>query len=186
MFHGHLRYGHETISELTRLAFHTFVIVRDLRDVAVSEFFHKFHMSRDPQMDHLRSLDERALFEFCNVMKWSTSLYAAHDLLSWKESGDCVMLRYEDLSRDPASVLSAALRSASLQVDRSIIEYAVCCNAFERATAGRLRGTADNSSPLRKGIVGDWRNHLSDETSARIIDRFAPFYAAFYPEIVKR
>ena len=37
----------------------------------------------------------------------------------------------------------------------------------------KARITKDSTPFLRKGIVGDWKNHFSDEQSARLDDEYA-------------
>jgi Sulfotransferase domain len=70
---------------------------------------------------------------------------------------------YEALKQDTESAFGA-LMTAVLEVpaDPHLVALAVARNDFETAS-GRTAGTEDRADVMRKGIVGDWRNHFSPE-----------------------
>ena len=81
-------------------------------------------------------------------------------------------VRYEDLRRNTAGelqriVLELSGRRLGSEEAVSIAEEF----SFERQ-AGRRPGEEDKRSFLRKGVVGDWRNHFSQE-ARETFDRYA-------------
>ena len=90
----------------------------------------------------------------------------------WHGRKEAIHVRYEDLRRETASELSRIVRGLtgeglSSEEAAAIVEEF----SFERQ-AGRRAGEEDKGSFLRKGVVGDWRNHFSPE--ARVVfERYA-------------
>jgi hypothetical protein len=63
-----------------------------------------------------------------------------------------------DTADAPRSLLS---RNRSIPGERLLA--VVYQNRFDRKAGGRSRGEEDPGSHYRKGVAGDWRNHLDDE-----------------------
>jgi len=90
----------------------------------------------------------------------------------WHGRKGAVHVRYEDLRQDTPGELRRivrSLRGEGLGLDEATAiaeEF-----SFERQ-AGRRAGEEDKGSFLRKGVVGDWRNHFSRE-ARETFDRFA-------------
>lgn len=53
-----------------------------------------------------------------------------------------------------------------LDATEATVRGCVAAADFRAVTGGRARGEEDTGSHFRKGIVGDWRNHFTAETSA--------------------
>jgi hypothetical protein len=90
----------------------------------------------------------------------------------WHGRKEAVHVRYEALRAEPAPQLRRiALELAGARL--SLEEAAAIAEefSFERQ-AGRRAGEEDKGSFLRKGVVGDWRNHFSPEARA-IFDSYA-------------
>ncbi|MDE3750332.1 sulfotransferase domain-containing protein [Methylobacterium radiotolerans] len=178
-FHGHLTYNLRVITELRRLNFVTLYACRDLRDQVVSEYFHKFAMMRGSHRPDLGSLLPQDMLTFDAIHQWSTSVYLAYDAIAWKRSGDCAVVRYEDLTNDAPGELRRALQKFGLILNEPLAEYITAKNSFRVMTSGRDRGEADPNSPLRNGLVGDWRNYLSAETADKLVSHYEYYYEEF-------
>jgi hypothetical protein len=89
----------------------------------------------------------------------------AHD---WLHGGQALVVRYEDLKRDPVSALGALTdRIAPVSPDR--IERAV-----EACSADKMRQmSASMAKHVRTATVGDSRNHLTEEHLALFRERYA-------------
>ncbi len=107
------------------------------------------------------------------------------NLLSWSEHSDdsnVLFLTYEELKADtPKEVRKIAefLGAESLnQVkDSQILNKLLYHSSFERMSKNQSRWSSQrpkNMPPfIRKGQVGDWKNHFSDEQVKRLTEKFA-------------
>jgi hypothetical protein len=85
-----------------------------------------------------------------------------------------IEVRYADLLERAEAALQPVL--GFLGVDASL-EAARACVAgaeFQKLSRGRPRGSEDRSSHLRRGVVGDWVNHLDEETNAYVLAKAGP------------
>ena len=164
VLHNHWRYD-------PRLAPRTVHVMRDGRDACVSAFYHLRRVGRDPGEFGPDFIDWWATHpmggagvtwgQYCR--EWAEGCY------SHKET------RYETLSSiyllDEIALaienVTGGRRACTSNLKATIGKY-----DFAKQTRGRLRGTEDASSPLRKGIVGDWRNHFDDECVRRFKRHF--------------
>ncbi len=79
---------------------------------------------------------------------------------------------YEELRNDCAGALRRVVDEIGRpDTEEWKIEQAVERNSMERAT-GRRKGQEDRTSFIRKGAVGDWRNHFTRE-AAQVFDDLA-------------
>ena len=67
------------------------------------------------------------------------------------------------LKRDPEAVLKRVLTFLKVNDSNRYVQRCLQANTFERLAGGRRPGEVDPTSFFRKGIVGDWRNHFSEE-----------------------
>lgn len=138
-------------------------ILRDGRDVCVSVA----HLDRTSPGNLVES-EGRVTVERSYVQKMARIYSASVDdnlALKAAHPGDVMILRYEELLRDPVPIMVEVFRF--LGVDTTAEGVAEICreHTFFRET-GRPAGSQDPRQPrafARKGIVGDWRNHLSKE-----------------------
>jgi hypothetical protein len=129
-------------------------IMRDPRDVAVSGWFHDG--TNDP-----RSFEE-FIRHYMNEV-WPLQVGSARRDGPPLGSSRFCEVRYGELLKDTHSV--AAQLFAFLGVDHSpsTIEACVEAASFRRLSGGRRPGEEDSSSFFRKGVAGDWVNHLPIE-----------------------
>jgi hypothetical protein len=85
-----------------------------------------------------------------------------------------VQIRYAELLAQSESALQPVLRF--LGVDASLETARACISGadFKKLSGGRPRGTADPSSHLRRGVVGDWVNHFDAETNEYFLKKAGP------------
>ena len=76
---------------------------------------------------------------------------------------------YEELRNDCQSAMTRLLEQhTSKAVDQDRLKNIVANHSFE-ALSGRKAGTEDPDAFIRKGIVGDWKNHFGTE-AAQVFD----------------
>jgi sulfotransferase family protein len=79
-------------------------------------------------------------------------------------------IRYEDLARDTEGILAGLFEFLGVEVDPSVLAHCRTEASFAKRT-GRNPGEENRQSFFRKGMAGDWRNHLSDEQNALFRER---------------
>jgi lipopolysaccharide transport system ATP-binding protein len=140
-----------------------FVILRDLRDTAVSGYFSLklSHPLMGPAEKIRRKLNSRDLEE---GMLWILKNWLpinAKICSSWVKSNEA-WIRYEDLLLNDSAILEEIfLKRCLLGVDAAALREAVNSCRFESLSQGRKRGEEDVSSHWRKGVAGDWRNYFT-------------------------
>jgi len=162
------------------------VVVRDPRDLFVSQYYHDTHYRRREKgleiEHHFRHDPARPLREdFGAYLQAKLTLRAnppftyAEFVHSWQNRPRACWVRYEDCLADAEAELTRIVRCFALPYDQERIRHAVEANRFENATrarTGRARqpGEADPTEFERKGIAGDWKNHF-DARSCALIQR---------------
>src|SRR5262249_10367637 len=141
-------------------------IVRDGRDCAVSGWFHNL---RNPDWTHLNRGSLTAYVSACSE-SW------VRDLAMGQEFADAHpdrirRIRYEDLARDTEGILAGLFEFLGVEVDPSVLAHCRTEASFGKRTGGRNPGEENRQSFFRKGMAGDWRNHLSDEQNALFRER---------------
>lgn len=139
------------------------ILYRDLRDVAVSNFFYvrntpwhpeyKFYKDADTPQG-LRIFAQRTLKDY---ERW---------VRSWHENRDpslSVITRYEDLLSDDKSVMKAIARLFELDDSDETITKITKANSFKAMSGGRAKGDSNENAFARKGVAGDWENHFDEE-----------------------
>lgn len=136
-------------------------ILRDPRDRVVSFHFHQLRKGRrevsyidrafvETYIDRV-DLDYRGLLEVTEPIH---------------------VLTYESLHRQPSETLRDVLRFLNVADDDDTITRMREAASFERLAA-RPAGCEDAKSHFRKGVVGDWQDHLDPNDAAMIVYRLA-------------
>ena len=164
------------------------LLVRDPRDVAVSQYFqwahrmspHKRWLNRYPPKD-----DELSVWQF--VAEHEAGLDRAIRFLNlWTEAAPKLesieVVRYEDMRTEPEAALHRILRFLGADPDqagvRDAVEYARFDNMrrleedLQMSASGRRlapgeRGKSD-SYKVRRAKVGGWRDYFSDDEIAAL------------------
>lgn len=96
-------------------------------------------------------------------IKWFINQWENH-LKEWAEIAD-LNVSYDSLLEGGADYLYPILKKEKEDLDKEIVESAIEKFSFKSMTKGRKRGSEDKDSFFRKGVSGDWENHLSKEES---------------------
>lgn len=141
------------------------VLIRDLRDICVSWSYYVRITPDHPRHAETKDLPvERVIDYFIRErledyvrwqIEWRRNL---HPVLG-------VLVRYEDMLADTHAVMRLVYAHYGLSLSDELLGRIVAKNSF-RSVTGRAPGQADATSFNRKGVSGDWRNHLSEAQKA--------------------
>lgn len=149
----------EDIPELAR-GFH---VIRDPRDALVSEYFSRklshavwsdWHIElRDYLQAHSKEegliyLMDQHIY-FMQMEGWD--LGVRHNVLD---------VRYEELLADEFGGFSRILDHLGIQLPERVLRKIIAKCSFERLSGGRKRGSENQTHHYRKGVAGDWTNHM--------------------------
>lgn len=164
------------------------LLVRDPRDVTVSQYFqwkHRMKSRKTRVNDYPPKGTEISLYDF--LMSPAFGLVRGVDFLNvWAgeihRMPHLLVVRYEDLRREPAKILAEIVEFIGTPVSQEVIEEAVDYASVDRMrereaansswlSGGRLKpadpGNAD-SYKVRRAKVGGYRDYFSDEEVARL------------------
>ena len=151
-------------------------LVRDIRDVVLSEFAIESQMQL-----HCMSFDEYLL----RFLAGETTGYG-----SWQEhvsnwtscplarTGDLLVVKFEELRRDPESVLARMTDFIGCAADAGRVQQAVRNNSIaamrarEDAATNIAQNTPEDGRFVRTGSVGGWRGLLTP-SQVQLVDQYA-------------
>jgi len=132
-------------------------MLRDGRDIAVSGWYHlKRQWGKEAGNEPMNNYARRI------AKTWREDIEKAQSF-SDSNPESCIWVRYEDLHWDINNQLSAVFSFLGVENSSTAINDCVAAGDFKNLAQGRDRGQEDSTSHFRKGIVGDWVNHLDDE-----------------------
>ncbi|MBL8128500.1 MAG: sulfotransferase domain-containing protein [Thermomicrobiales bacterium] len=176
IFHQHYDYSPRIAELLAPTGTKLVTIVRDPYDAFVSTYYTlQLHAesqnAKGRKFTELmgKSLDDPEVVAFLRGGGYRNNLEKARD---WALSGDAVVLRYEDLSRDPLGTLratTAALGPVSDEQLEIAIDYCTADRMRERSKGGRTH--------VRSATVGDSRKKLNEEHFAAFRDAYSDVIA---------
>lgn len=104
------------------------------------------------------------------LLTWS------HHVTSWVDEPGLrvLVVRYEDMRADPISGFTEVIRFCGLDTDPERIAKAVDFSRFERVKSQEEEHGFGEKMPraesfFRKGVVGSWREGLSEEQAAQLV-----------------
>jgi len=140
-------------------------IVRDPRDVAVSRMGHSRRIGLTqvftPGTQQNKEAIEAAITGWIEAVRLVDAFAQAHP-------GRVHELRYWELVEHPGESAQALFDFLGVSTDPAVIDQVVAATSFEALSGGRKPGQEDAGSFLRKGVPGDWREHLDPEGVAAI------------------
>ena len=162
------------------------ILWRDGRDVLVSLYYHSlFKNDKWNQRLVERVRSELSFRDYndieSNLPDFIHYVYTSrkHFRFNWAEfvehwigRDNVVYVKYEDLRNDTSGQLIRVIRELhGVGISETLAHEIAGKYSFENMS-GRKPGQQLSNSFLRKGIVGDWKNHFSPE-SRSIFDRYA-------------
>ena len=139
------------------------VLFRDLRDVAVSNYFYVNHTPWHPEYPHYHAKSVReGLITFAErtlpaYVEWVRSWHANRD------PERSIVFRYEELLADDLGCLRRMAALFELPATDAELRAIAERNSFKAMSGGRERGQESGSSFQRKGQAGDWKNHFTPQ-----------------------
>jgi hypothetical protein len=176
--HGHDKFTQDLWEILRTKNIKVIHMMRDPRDQTVSRMF---HVRRDPTHiwhDRLRKLSEDEALLAC-IEGRDGGLPGTLSMIkltqSWLREGDkSICVRYENLRSNPFEEFQRVLGYLGIDVNLVLVQAIIEHNRFERLSVGRKvwkvarkPGQEDTSSHVRKGVIGDWRNHFREHHNRR-------------------
>ncbi|XP_078662474.1 sulfotransferase 1A2-like [Branchiostoma floridae x Branchiostoma belcheri] len=179
---SHLNFCHAPV-QLTQGKGKVIYVARNPKDVAVSYYHFHFMVTtlKNP------TSWEQFVLDFVNG---DLSRGAWHDhVLEWwqhKDNPNVLFLRYEDLQKDTRKEVEKVAEFLGWSVTPEVIDMVVEHSKFKKMATNpntnkvdgkEVKGGIFDSSKgtfFRKGVVGDWKSHFSDEQSQ--------WFDAFYKE----
>lgn len=166
-FHSHLPYAlmPGVLDSQARYIY----VARNPKDNAVSFYYHSCS-----KLDYEGSWDE--FFELFIRGQVGYGLGLDHVLDWWRASQQTeriLFMKYEDLKRDPTAAIALVAKFIGVDCDRALLGTVVDKSSFESMATNKLANLdwvpQKEGVPrhMRKGIIGDWRSHFSEEQNQR-------------------
>jgi hypothetical protein len=148
------------------------VLTRDLRDIAVSWSFYVLRTPGHHRHAEVAGLPVGRVIDYFIAERLAEYRWWQEEWARVLHPQLGLMIRYEDMLADTGGVLGRVVSHLGVSLPPARLEAIVARHAFARVT-GRRPGEEDSRSFHRKGVAGDWRNHLTPEQAAAF-DAAAP------------
>jgi hypothetical protein len=96
---------------------------------------------------------------------WAAELATAQSFID-RNPHRVHQIRYEDIATSPERALAGVFGFLDVKATDAILEHSRTEASFEKLSGGREPGKENRHSFFRKGVSGDWHNHLSQADDA--------------------
>jgi hypothetical protein len=177
IFHDHFDYSPEFVDTARKASAHLLTVLRDPYDAFVSQYFYVnsgFVMKEPPGLLIDRPLDHPDVLAYLREGGFEKHLLRA---LTWLESGQSLVVRYEALHADPKGTMRAVTNAIQPVPDDRISV------ALALSSADNMRQWDDHMARfVRAARPGDARDKLSAEHLAIFRERYGDLIRALgYP-----
>jgi hypothetical protein len=140
-------------------------IVRDPRDAGVSEWYN-IRRSVPAEMRSGMVTVSDLVRQYAGY--WVVEIELGLKFAASNPDRYCEV-RYEDLLGQPVPTFARVCRFLGVDDRSETLQLCIDKTSFARLSGGRARGQEDEESFFRKGIIGDWKNHLAAETNEQVV-----------------
>lgn len=155
--------------------------MRNPKDLAVS-FFHFLHVGErpDPRFENWDTFFEIYCTDDIPYSSWFT--YVLSFWNKHKDDKNFLFLKFEEMKRNPRKACVQVTEFLGKELSEDAIDRVVEFSSVE-SMKGRFKCSAKNDKPdgttkmgapgiIRKGIVGDWKHHFTQEQSTKFDELF--------------
>ncbi len=135
-----------------------FHIIRDGRDAAAATWTREIQIDREGILQKFENLN---VFAEYFAKMWTERIKRGQDF-GTANPNRYFEFRYEDLHREPEPIVRAMFEFLGVDAGDQVVSECIDAGSFERLTGGRKRGEEKPGAHMRKGVVGDWRNHFDE------------------------
>jgi aryl sulfotransferase len=154
-------------------------IIRNPLDVCVSLAFHSGHGNVEKTLHQMMNKDHcfgTHSHRQTSQLKQKLLDWSGH-VQSWTQTPNmpCCVIRYEDMHASPIDTFGKALHFAGIKASEQEIQTAIDKTSFSKLVA-QEQANGFNEKPgraehfFRRGVVGDWRENLSDQQASLLIE----------------
>jgi len=168
---GHLYWSQALVNELNNVGIRILFIIRDLRDIACSHFYYVTYMDCNHRLHRyyncLKSDNERLMASIAGIdgkllpgsRRWEPIGERAKTFLPWLDESTCLVVRFEDL----VGSLGGGNDEKQIETIQAIVNHLGVRFSKNQIVSIANKVFSRSSVTFRKGKIGDWRIHFTDE-----------------------
>lgn len=155
------------------------VMIRDLRDMCVSAYFHVRHQPGHADFERYNRLpkDEGLMHRIGVTAEWYVPWIRDALNVAAADPEHVLLVRYENLNADPDTEFRRIFGFFGLPVSDGLMRSIEASKLKKALDIGKVRAESVGlrmKSTARKGIVGDWQNHFTAEHRAKFKELCGP------------